>query len=102
MADDEDIILSELNDEELVQQMMDDLYDGLKEEVEAAIASAQRHWVKHMAKKLEEEQDVKEFKDNMTMFDFNQARVEEESTRKIESGKYASQTGRTCHTILRR
>ena len=29
----EEIILSELNDEELVQQMHDDLYDGLQEEV---------------------------------------------------------------------
>jgi methylmalonyl-CoA mutase cobalamin-binding domain/chain len=33
MADDE-IILSELSDDELVQQMHDDLYDGLKEEIE--------------------------------------------------------------------
>ena len=33
MADEEDIILSELNDEELVQQMHDDLYDGLADEV---------------------------------------------------------------------
>jgi len=33
MADD-DIILAELSDEELVQQMHDDLYDGLKEEIE--------------------------------------------------------------------
>ena len=33
MADDE-IILAELSDEELVQQMHDDLYDGLKEEIE--------------------------------------------------------------------
>jgi methylmalonyl-CoA mutase cobalamin-binding domain/chain len=33
MADDE-IILSELPDDELVQQMHDDLYDGLKEEIE--------------------------------------------------------------------
>lgn len=31
--DEEDIILSELNDEELVEQMHDDLYNGLKEEV---------------------------------------------------------------------
>ena len=30
----DDIILSELPDEELVQQMHDDLYDGLKEEIE--------------------------------------------------------------------
>jgi methanogenic corrinoid protein MtbC1 len=33
MADDE-IILSELSDDELVEQMHDDLYDGLKEEIE--------------------------------------------------------------------
>src|SRR5690606_35090062 len=33
MSDDE-IILADLSDEELVQQMHDDLYDGLKEEVE--------------------------------------------------------------------
>ncbi len=38
MADQEDeIILSELDDEELVQQMFDDLYDGLKEELEEAV-----------------------------------------------------------------
>jgi len=34
MADDDEIILSELPDDELVQQMHDDLYDGLKEEIE--------------------------------------------------------------------
>ena len=35
MADeDDDIVLSELDDEELVLQMHDDLYDGLKEEIE--------------------------------------------------------------------
>ncbi len=37
MSDEEDIILSELNDEELVQQMHDDLYDGLKDEIEEAV-----------------------------------------------------------------
>ncbi|GGB02897.1 corrinoid protein [Allosediminivita pacifica] len=37
MSDEEDIILSELDDEELVQQMHDDLYDGLKEEIEEAV-----------------------------------------------------------------
>jgi 5-methyltetrahydrofolate--homocysteine methyltransferase len=36
MSEEEDIILSELDDEELVQQMFDDLYDGLKEEIEEA------------------------------------------------------------------
>ncbi|MCC5985446.1 MAG: B12-binding domain-containing protein [Rhodobacteraceae bacterium] len=33
----DDIILADLDDEELVQQMMDDLYDGLKEEIEEAV-----------------------------------------------------------------
>ncbi len=38
MSDDEDeIILSELDDDELVQQMFDDLYDGLKEEIEEGV-----------------------------------------------------------------
>ena len=38
MSDDaDDIILAELNDEELVQQMFDDLYDGLKEEIEEGV-----------------------------------------------------------------
>ncbi len=33
MSDEEEIILSELDDSELSEQMQDDLYDGLKEEV---------------------------------------------------------------------
>ncbi|MCY3880416.1 MAG: B12-binding domain-containing protein [Rhodobacteraceae bacterium] len=39
MSDDheEDIVLSELPDDELVPQMHDDLYDGLKEEVEEGV-----------------------------------------------------------------
>jgi len=38
MSDQEDdIILSELNDEELVAQMFDDLYDGMKEEIEEGV-----------------------------------------------------------------
>ena len=38
MADEEDdIVLSELDDDELVQQMHDDLYDGLKDEIEEAV-----------------------------------------------------------------
>ncbi len=44
MSDDE-IILSELDDEELVQQMMDDLYDGLKDEIaEATQILLDRKW----------------------------------------------------------
>jgi len=37
MSDDQDIILSELPDDELVLQMHDDLYDGLKEEIEESV-----------------------------------------------------------------
>ncbi len=37
MSDEEDIILSELNDDELVEQMFDDLYDGMKEEIEEGV-----------------------------------------------------------------
>ncbi|GAA6207425.1 cobalamin-binding protein [Cognatishimia sp. WU-CL00825] len=37
MSDEEEINLSELNDEELVEQMFDDLYDGLKEEIEEGV-----------------------------------------------------------------
>ena len=34
IEDEEDIILADLSDDELVEQMHDDLYDGLKEEIE--------------------------------------------------------------------
>jgi methylmalonyl-CoA mutase cobalamin-binding domain/chain len=37
MADEQELDLSSLNDEELVQQMHDDLYDGLKEEIVEAV-----------------------------------------------------------------
>ncbi len=37
MADDDEIILSELSDEDLVAQMFDDLYDGLREEIEEGV-----------------------------------------------------------------
>ena len=46
MSEEEDIILSELDDEELVQQMFDDLYDGLKEEIEEGVnILIERGWV---------------------------------------------------------
>ena len=37
MSDEDDLVLSELDDDELVQQMHDDLYDGLKEEIEEGV-----------------------------------------------------------------
>lgn len=45
MAEEEDIILSELSDDELVLQMHDDLYDGMKEEVaESVNILLERKW----------------------------------------------------------
>jgi len=37
MSEEEDIILSELSDDELTLQMHDDLYDGMKEEIEEGV-----------------------------------------------------------------
>ena len=45
MADEDEIILSELNDDDLVAQMHDDLYDGLKEEIEEGVnILLERNW----------------------------------------------------------
>ena len=45
MADEDDIILADLDDEELVQQMHDDLYDGMQEEVvEGVNILLEREW----------------------------------------------------------
>ncbi|MGH1355393.1 MAG: B12-binding domain-containing protein, partial [Thalassovita sp.] len=35
--DQDDLILADLNNEELVEQMFDDLYDGMKEEIEEGV-----------------------------------------------------------------
>src|SRR3546814_20063041 len=37
MADDDELDLNSLDDDELVKQMHDDLYDGLKEEIEESV-----------------------------------------------------------------
>ena len=37
MSEEDDIILSELNDEDLVAQMFDDLYDGMRDEIEEGV-----------------------------------------------------------------
>jgi methylmalonyl-CoA mutase cobalamin-binding domain/chain len=37
MSDEDEIILADLSDDDLVEQMMDDLYDGLREEIEDAV-----------------------------------------------------------------
>jgi len=46
MSDEEDIDLASLSDDELVEQMHDDLYDGLQEEIEEAVnILLERGWV---------------------------------------------------------
>ena len=46
MSDDDDLDLRSLDDEELVQQMFDDLYDGLKPEVEEGVnILLERKWM---------------------------------------------------------
>ena len=46
MSDEEEIILSELSNEELVLQMHDDLYDGLNDEiVEGVNILLEREWM---------------------------------------------------------
>lgn len=43
---DDDIVLAELDDADLVQQMHDDLYDGLKEEIEESVTILlERGWI---------------------------------------------------------
>ena len=37
MSDEDEIILADLDDEELVQQMFDDLYDGMRDEIEEGV-----------------------------------------------------------------
>ena len=46
MSQEDDIILSELDDKELVEQMFDDLYDGLKDEIEEGVnILLERDWM---------------------------------------------------------
>ena len=40
MSDEDEIILADLDDDELVQQMHDDLYDGLQEEIVEGVHGA--------------------------------------------------------------
>jgi 5-methyltetrahydrofolate--homocysteine methyltransferase len=46
MSDQEDLILADLNDSELVEQVMDDLYDGMEDEIiEAVGIFLERGWL---------------------------------------------------------
>jgi hypothetical protein len=66
------------------------------------LASVQKIWVAKRAQEAEEKLDEMEFKDTISMWSYNQSRIEEEINRRKESYQMSSQTGKTCHTILRR
>jgi len=51
---------------------------------------------------LEEEEKKREMVDAQSNLAFHQARIEEETARRLESAQFASQAGRTCHPFLRR
>eukprot|EP00906_Rhabdomonas_costata_P003270 RCo005003 len=59
-------------------------------------------WVQRRAQEAEEKLEEMEFKDTISMWSHNQARIEEECNRRQESYQMSSQTGKTCHKILRR
>jgi len=77
--------------QELVQQLAP---------LEQALANTQKIWVANRAKDVERDLEEKEFRDTMSLWAQNHARVEEEIHRRLESGEVASQTGRTHHLIL--
>ena len=52
MAEEQELDLRSLSDEELTQQMHDDLYDGLKEEIEDGVWSI--YFARHLLARLDE------------------------------------------------
>jgi hypothetical protein len=73
-----------------------------KPTTEQSLAMAQQRIVQHMVNRVDADEDRREMTDVRTSLAFQQARLEEETARRLESDAYAAQTGRTCHTILRR
>lgn len=69
---------------------------------EQVLAEAHRKYIAFLTRKLGEENDVKSFNDTMVLFAGNQARLREESLRRMESDRYASLVGRACHIIERK
>eukprot|EP00667_Euglena_gracilis_P003968 EG_transcript_3983 len=67
-----------------------------------ALANVQKIWVQKRAQEAEAKLDEMEFADTVAMWSHNQARIEEEINRRQEAYQMSSQTGRTCHRILRR
>jgi hypothetical protein len=57
---------------------------------EQVLAEAHRKYLAFLTRKLAEENDVKNFNDMMVLFAGNQARLREESFRRMEADRYAS------------
>eukprot|EP01012_Entosiphon_sulcatum_P041716 TRINITY_DN555_c0_g1_i1.p1 TRINITY_DN555_c0_g1~~TRINITY_DN555_c0_g1_i1.p1 ORF type:complete len:733 (-),score=134.46 TRINITY_DN555_c0_g1_i1:153-2351(-) len=71
-------------------------------EFHESLAAVNRLWVARRAEEAEEKLEEMEFRDTISLWSFNQARIEEEINRRQESAQMSSQTGKTCHKILRR
>lgn len=58
-----------------------------------------QHWLYHRAQEAEEELEENEFRDTVTMWSYNRARIEEEIHRRQESFRFSSQTGVRIHKL---
>lgn len=65
-----------------------------------ALARAEGRIMSHLARRMEGDQHERERGAMLSMLAHNQARLEEESARRVESQGAAAQTGRACHFIL--
>uniref|UniRef100_A0A7S1NJG1 Uncharacterized protein n=1 Tax=Eutreptiella gymnastica TaxID=73025 RepID=A0A7S1NJG1_9EUGL len=71
------------------------------EEFDQALRSVHKIWMARRVQEAEEKLDMMAFKDTLSLWSFNQSRIEEEINRRAEAATMSSQTGKTCHTILR-
>jgi hypothetical protein len=66
------------------------------------LATVNQRIVHHQIQRLEDEHDARDMRDAHHSLAFQQARLEEETARRVESESLAGQAGRTCHKMLRR
>lgn len=71
-------------------------------ELAAASTSTHAHIVRHMLSLADQAHDSRVAHDIVATMAMHQARLDEETARRIESDSVASQAGRTCQPILRR
>lgn len=65
-----------------------------------SIVRAEARILSHLTRRLEQEQHQKERASMLSMLAHNQARLDEESARRVESQAVSAQAGRACHFIL--